>query len=549
MAVSLLKICFLLFYLRIFQSKRFRYLVWILVVVNAIVAIAFIIALCIDYRPLNYTWMKWDGEHQGTCDGSTTALSLANGGVNVVLDFVTLGLPISQIWGLQMETKRKIAVISMMSVGLLILRLRSLLKLTRTSNLTWDFFDAALWSVCELNIGTICLCMPSLRLLLIRLFPTLGSRTYNSNADPSGSAVKPKGPKMISSERRKESGVAATMYSLSTLSVLVRFIARFSDLDSTFWWDDGVVLALFMLNTGLFVLSLIVVDLGLGRDIWTVPFHNITLILKLFWVNELLYFISISLLKIAFLLFFFRIFPSRRFRQVVWSLVAFNAVLALVCVIVVCTMCRPLYYVWTQWDGEHQGKCVDVNALAFANAGLCIVLDLVTLGLPITQVVKLQLSIGKKIWVTAMLSVGLIVTVISILRLKSLINFASTWNQTWDFFDAGMWSMIELDIGLICVCMPSFRVLFIKMISHFKSDTTDSNTSQKRFSVNPNLMLKVQGGAARAEKRQSVKSEGIAYERNYGVEYTDRGENGSAESVMQMVEIQGGDGMRRRSVA
>tara|TARA_R110002060_G_scaffold11059_1_gene16336 strand:+ start:244 stop:573 length:330 start_codon:yes stop_codon:yes gene_type:complete len=109
--------------------------------------------------------------------------------------------------------------------------------------------------------------------------------------------------------------------------------------------------------------------------------------------------------------------------------------------------------------------------------------------------------------------------------------------------------MIELDIGLICVCMPSFRVLLIKVISHFQSEITDSNTSQKRFSVNPNLMLKVEGDLTRSEKRQSVKSEGIAYERNYGVEYTDRGENGSAESVMQMVEIQGGDGMRRRSVA
>ena len=53
--------------------------------------------------------------------------------------------------------------------------------------------------------------------------------------------------------------------------------------------------------------------------------------------------------------------------------------------------------------------------------------------------------------------------------------------------------MIELDIGLICVCMPSFRVLLIKVISHFQSEITDSNTSQKRFSVNPNLMLKVEG--------------------------------------------------------
>ncbi|KAH7410718.1 hypothetical protein BKA64DRAFT_661608 [Cadophora sp. MPI-SDFR-AT-0126] len=199
-AASLLKICFLLFYLRIFQSQRFRYLVWSLIVVNVIVALAFVVALCISCRPLSYSWTKWDGEHQGTCDGSMTAMALANGGISIVLDLVTLGLPISQIWGLQMETKKKIAVISMLSVGLLvtitsILRLKSLLTLVRTSNATWDFFDAALWSVCELNVGTICLCMPALRLFLIRLFPAIGSRAYNSNAQPNVGAFKPDGLK------------------------------------------------------------------------------------------------------------------------------------------------------------------------------------------------------------------------------------------------------------------------------------------------------------------------------------------------------------------
>ena len=119
MAVSLLKICFLLFYLRIFQSTRFRYLVWSLVAFNAFDAVAFIINICLACRPLSYTWTGWDGEHQGTCDQNTTAMSLTNGGINIMLDLVTLALPISQIWGLQMETRRKVAVISMMSVGLL----------------------------------------------------------------------------------------------------------------------------------------------------------------------------------------------------------------------------------------------------------------------------------------------------------------------------------------------------------------------------------------------------------------------------------------------
>lgn len=118
-AVSLLKISFLLFYLRIFQSKRFRHLVWFLVAFNTFVTIAFIVTISLACKPLSYTWTGWDGEHRGTCGQNTAAMSLANGGINIMLDLVTLALPISQIWGLQMDTRRKVAVISMMSVGLL----------------------------------------------------------------------------------------------------------------------------------------------------------------------------------------------------------------------------------------------------------------------------------------------------------------------------------------------------------------------------------------------------------------------------------------------
>ncbi|KAH7346339.1 hypothetical protein BKA65DRAFT_502221 [Rhexocercosporidium sp. MPI-PUGE-AT-0058] len=110
-----------------------------------------------------------------------------------------------------------------------------------------------------------------------------------------------------------------------------------------------------------------------------------------------------------------------------------------------------------------------------------------------------------------MTSMGVIVTIISILRLKSLINFTRTSNQTWDFFDPCLWSVMEIDIGLICVCMPFYRALIIRIHTPFQSSSVDSHTSQKLFSANPNLMVTVQCDAVdRAERRQSAKSEGIA---------------------------------------
>lgn len=43
-----------------------------------------------------------------------------------------------------------------------------------SDNVTWDNYPVSLWSTIELNVGIMCICMPTLRLLLVRLFPKLG---------------------------------------------------------------------------------------------------------------------------------------------------------------------------------------------------------------------------------------------------------------------------------------------------------------------------------------------------------------------------------------
>lgn len=65
-----------------------------------------------------------------------------------------------------------------------ILRLHSLVYLAASDNPTWDQWTTALWSVIEVNIGIICTCLPTLRLLLLRIFPGLrGTRVapYNTH--------------------------------------------------------------------------------------------------------------------------------------------------------------------------------------------------------------------------------------------------------------------------------------------------------------------------------------------------------------------------------
>lgn len=69
-------------------------------------------------------------------------------------------------------------------------------------------------------------------------------------------------------------------------------------------------------------------------------------------------------------------------------------------------VCSPVSYAWEQWDGEHTGKCINNNSLAFAHAAFNVLLDFVALSLPVPQILGLQLSMRKKVGVLLMFGVG-----------------------------------------------------------------------------------------------------------------------------------------------
>lgn len=55
------------------------------------------------------------------------------------------------------------------------------------------------------------------------------------------------------------------------------------------------------------------------------------------------------------------------------------------------------------------------------------------------------------------------VTIVSILRLHALVTFATSDNQTYDNFDIMLWSTTEINIGIICACMPSLRQILARI--------------------------------------------------------------------------------------
>ncbi|KAJ4364311.1 hypothetical protein N0V95_000823 [Ascochyta clinopodiicola] len=183
------------------------------------------------------------------------------------------------------------------------------------------------------------------------------------------------------------------------------------------------------------------------------------LILEIFYYTELLYLASIALTKIAVLLFYLRIFPHQGLRRMIYITIVVCVMYIIAFVTATALQCLPIRFAWERWDGEHHGKCINLNADAWVSAGVNIILDLVVIILPMRELSKLAMSRRRKFGVMLMFLGGGFVTIVSMLRLKYMIQFASTDNVTWDYLPIGYWSAVEAHVGVIVACLPAIRQL------------------------------------------------------------------------------------------
>ncbi|KAF2689677.1 hypothetical protein K458DRAFT_130917 [Lentithecium fluviatile CBS 122367] len=262
---------------------------------------------------------------------------------------------------------------------------------------------------------------------------------------------------------------------LVVIAVACRWMA-YGSVGRINWLDEANMIIVLALDIVLFAICHKMSYTGLGEDMWKVPFDRITNTLLWFWITEITYFALIGFVKISFLLFYLQIFPDKRFRHIVWGVIIFNGAAMIAFVFATIFICSPVSLVWKAWDGEHMGKCGNNNHLAFSHAAFSILLDFVALSLPISQIWSLQLSMKKKIGVLLMFGVGAFVTVVSILRLRSLVHFANTTNATWDFLEASLWSIIEWQVGIICCCMPSIRLGLARLFPKILGSTAQSTS-------------------------------------------------------------------------
>lgn len=201
--------------------------------------------------------------------------------------------------------------------------------------------------------------------------------------------------------------ISYSLAGFTVIFVVLRFICKRTIPKLAVSLDDWLTLAaLLFIIPSAFIIDYGLDRNGLGRDIWTLTPDEITSVLMYFHILTWIYFLSITLIKLAIISFYLQIFPSQNTRQVLWITFSFTAAWGTSFVLVAIFQCHPVQYFWTGWDGMHKGSCRNANAIAWSNAASNISLDLWILAIPLWKLRKLHLHWKKKIGVSCMLFVG-----------------------------------------------------------------------------------------------------------------------------------------------
>ncbi|KAK5046663.1 hypothetical protein LTR84_007424 [Exophiala bonariae] len=263
---------------------------------------------------------------------------------------------------------------------------------------------------------------------------------------------------------------------LAFLFVVLRMCTRIPPFKAGFGLDDVLILAVTVVMMFTTAAQFAGTRKGYGRDLYTVPPDNITPILKWFYAGESMYDFCISVTKLSILAFYLRIFTDRTFKRLTYGMMAICTAYAVATIIATIWQCTPVSYVWTSWSGETEGHCIDVFLLTWIATSLNILFDILIILLPIPHILKLTLTRKKKMQIISMFCVGLFITLTSVVRLQALISFRATTNFTWDYVGVSYMSMLEIDVGIMCACMPALQLLLRRVAPKIFGSTADQSS-------------------------------------------------------------------------
>ncbi|KAL4765909.1 uncharacterized protein BDW70DRAFT_155561 [Aspergillus foveolatus] len=176
-----------------------------------------------------------------------------------------------------------------------------------------------------------------------------------------------------------------------------------------------------------------------------------------------LYGFTVTPIKLSMCFLYRRIFPVQILRQVIYAIIAICLAWFVAAIISSFLYCMPIRYFW---DKTVDGHCFNFSVYFLVIELVDMLIDLAIIGLPIPTVLRLHMSLRKRIAVASIFLLSAFILVTGTIRIVYLYN---PGDDLLPLARAALWSTINLGVAILCACLPTYPPLLIKCGSLFSS--------------------------------------------------------------------------------
>ncbi|PVI01190.1 hypothetical protein DM02DRAFT_494548, partial [Periconia macrospinosa] len=219
----------------------------------------------------------------------------------------------------------------------------------------------------------------------------------------------------------------------------------------------AIVAALFTLI--FLILLLVSAKYGMGYSIMSVTPEMVVQNIKLGLAIVVVYKMTVTLIKISILLMYLRLAVNQTFTYACKGSIALLALYQFIVIIIVPVECTPLKRLW---NPTVQGHCIDINAFYYITSAFHIFMDVWILILPYKLIITIPRPLRERLAVYSIFGLGFFGTICAIVRFNYLAIVNNSRDPFYDSLPINTWSIIEVNVGMVCASLPTLRPLFSK---------------------------------------------------------------------------------------
>ncbi|RKF61244.1 putative integral membrane protein [Erysiphe neolycopersici] len=271
------------------------------------------------------------------------------------------------------------------------------------------------------------------------------------------------------SKGRQVVGVASVALICPTLTLCFRSYVRLV-IQKRLGKDDYFAAASLCILSSLCILLIhSCYQFGLGSHLSTLSSSSIVGLVHATFVCQILYILTTALTKFSIGFYFLRLTRKLYQRLMIWTVMFIVASFSFVYLAFVSFQCRPADYLWLQNDPKNlSGSCLSRSSMAditYAHASISCLSDWAFGILPILILWKLDMKFKTKLSVMIVLSLSIVASVATVIRIVHLHTLKSLSESNWEGIGLIKWSLIEPAVALTAANIATLRPLTQKIFS------------------------------------------------------------------------------------